>query len=222
MPELAPVTAEGAYRVQDEVMRALDGDRRPVAWKVSPPKPGAAPQASPVPASGLRSSPARVAAEGRVLGIEAEIAFRLRSDVGAWDHGADDTEALALIELCSTRYANWNDADPFSRLADFQSHGAFALGTATREWRGLDMRVQEVELRIDGSLIKHAVGSHPTCDLETMLRWAFGHCASRGWPLRAGDIVTTGSWTGITPLGPGREALAIFPGIGEARLTLEP
>jgi 2-keto-4-pentenoate hydratase/2-oxohepta-3-ene-1,7-dioic acid hydratase (catechol pathway) len=40
-------------------------------------------------------------------------------------------------------------------------------------------------------------------------------------PLAAGDIVTTGTWTGLTAVRPVEEMAAVFPGIGEARLRLE-
>jgi 2-keto-4-pentenoate hydratase/2-oxohepta-3-ene-1,7-dioic acid hydratase in catechol pathway len=39
-------------------------------------------------------------------------------------------------------------------------------------------------------------------------------------PLAAGDIVTTGTWTGLTSIAAGDEALARFEGIGESRLRL--
>ncbi|HET7731480.1 MAG TPA: fumarylacetoacetate hydrolase family protein [Usitatibacter sp.] len=211
-PELAPGTVEDAYRVQRDVLRALDGERRPVAWKVSPPKPGAPPQASPVPLAGLHRSPAVLVPQGIVLGIECEVAFRLGRNGAV-------SEAFALIELCTTRYADWSAADALSRLADFQSHGAFVLGSGTPAWQR-DYAGQRVELRIEGKVVKSTVGGHPTGDLEGMLAWAVDHCASRGWALEPGDIVTMGSWTGIAPLAPGETATATFPGIGEARLTL--
>lgn len=218
-PHLAPAGVEEAYRVQEAVLRELDGDRRPAAWKVSPPRPGAAPLASPVPAAGVRASGTRIVERtGVLLGIEAEIAFRIADDGGTG--GLPAAEAFVLIELCETRFSNWDAADPFSRLADFQSHGAFITGSGTRDWRDHDFRAQAVELRVGGRVMQRAVGSHPTGDLGVMLGWAVGHCAQRGRPLAAGDIVTMGSWTGITPIRAGEEALASFPGIGEARFTL--
>jgi len=214
MPALAPSGIEGAYRVQDAVLRALDGNRRPTAWKVSPARPKAEPLASPVPATGVHDSPARMPPAGGVsLGIEAEIAFRLGT------HGAIEAVCV-LIELCATRYSNWNAADPLSRLADFQSHGAFIVGSGIPDWRQLDFHAQAVELRVEGAIVKHGIGTHPTGDLVAMLAWASQHCEGRGWPLAVGDIVTMGSWTGITALAPGQEAVARFPGIGEARLAL--
>jgi 2-keto-4-pentenoate hydratase len=218
-PSLAPASVDEAYCVQAMVLRAIAGDRRPVAWKVSPPRPGAEPLASPVPAAGLRPSGARIAARGpRVLGVEAEVAFRLASDPDP-SSGDIDAHALVLLELCETRFANWEEADALSRLADFQSHGAFAIGSGTRGIERLDFASQPVELQVAAQAVKRASGGHPTGDLAAMLAWAVGHCARRGWPLAKGDVVTMGSWTGIAPLRPGDEVRAAFAGIGEARFT---
>ena len=37
--------------------------------------------------------------------------------------------------------------------------------------------------------------------------------------LRAGDVITTGAWTGMHFVDPGAEIVARFPGIGEARVS---
>ena len=39
-------------------------------------------------------------------------------------------------------------------------------------------------------------------------------------PLEAGDVVTTGTWTGLTAVMPMEDIVAVFPGVGEARLRL--
>jgi 2-keto-4-pentenoate hydratase len=40
-------------------------------------------------------------------------------------------------------------------------------------------------------------------------------------PLAAGDIVTTGSWSGLTAVQPVEDLVAVFPGVGEAHMRLE-
>ncbi len=222
-----PINVKDAYAVQDEVLRILAPGRHPVAWKVSPPRGGADPLMSPVPAQGVLSSPATVCAGERiVLGVECEIAFRFAeaptvdlADAHAPLDGIG--EAIVLIELCETRIANWSDASPLWRLADFQSHGAFVLGTGTTEWRALDYARQEAQLRVNGRSVARGVGTHPTRNLAEMVAWSVRHCARRGMPLQAGDIVTTGTWTGLVAVSPVEDIVASFPGIGESRLRLE-
>ena len=212
-----------AYWVQEVVLRGLD-PRRPIAWKISPPKDGAQPFGSPTPFSGLRVSPATFDPGNRCLGVEAEIAFRFgeapirkgkRSDI----EGAVE-EAFVLIELCETRFANWDLAPALCRIADFQSHGGFALGSGTREWRSVDFARQPVELWVNGTSVVSRTGSHPSRDPFELVAWAATHCAERGMPLAAGDIVTTGTWTGLTPVRAGDEVLARFEGIGAATLRM--
>jgi 2-keto-4-pentenoate hydratase len=219
-----PSSVAEAYRVQEEVLDRLGFGARPVAWKVGPPaQPGGDMLASPVFAAPLRS-PATIAAGSRaILGIEAEIAFRFAAPPprGATvaDVRAAVDEMLVLIELCETRIAGWAEAPALWKLADFQSHGAFVVGSGTREL-ARDFSAQRMELEIGGRAGASAVGSHPTGRLWEMLAWAVEHCAGRGLPLQAGDVVTTGSWNGLAPLARGEEAMVRFPGIGEARLAL--
>ena len=223
-----PTNVMEAYRVQDGVLAAVAGGKRANAWKIGPARDGSDPLASPVPPAGVRPSPASIPVGERiVLGVEAEIAFRFgsapRVDFTRFEDALDSVdEALVLIELCETRLADWSEASPLWRLADFQSHGAFVLGSGTRDWRSLDYAKQEAELRIDGHVAARGAGGHPTRDLPQMVAWAVRHCARRGMPLAAGDVVTTGTWTGLTVVKPGEEVRATFAGIGEARLRVEP
>ena len=222
----APSSVEESYRIQERVLRHLASERRASAWKVSPPRPGAEPLASPVPPARVFASPARICAGNRiVLGVEAEIAFRFgsspRTDSDSAQVAEAVSEAVVLIELCETRFSDWNGASALSRLADFQSNGAFVVGTGEQSWQSIDFASQEAMLMVDGSVAARASGSHRGGDPFALVAWAVAHCARRGMPLAAGDIVTTGTWTGMTRIAPGEEVVASFPGIGEARLRLD-
>ena len=219
----APATVGEAYRVQQEVLDRLCFGARPAAWKVSPAPPGRDMLASPV-ASRLERSPATVATGTRaILGVEAEIAFRFAStpppDSTLADVRAAVDEMFVLIELCETRLADFAGAPALAKLADFQSHGTFVAGSGTRDL-SRDFATQRFELDIGGRAGQGGVGTHPSGRLWEMLAWAVRHCAARGLPLQAGDVVTTGSWNGLAPLARGEEAIARFAGIGEAHLTL--
>jgi len=211
--EPAPADLEEVYRVQDLVLHAVGNGARPGAWKAIPPRPGSPAAASPVPASCVARSPATLGAGRLLLGVEAEIAFRLGPDLAP-------QEALVAIELCETRLAGWASAPPLWKLADFQSNAALVFGSGTRGWRGIDYRAQSVELEINGGIAKRARGAHPSGDPARLLPWMLEHCAGRGG-LRPDELVTTGSWVGIVEASPGDEIVARFPGIGEARLRLE-
>ena len=212
-----------AYWVQEVVLRGLD-PRRPKSWKVSPPREGVESFGAPTPLSAVHVSPARFAAASRVLGVEAEVAFRFAKAPKGKGKRADIEsaidEAFVLIELCQSRFLNWEEAPALCRIADLQSHGGFALGSGTRDWRAIDFSAQAVELRLNGKTVAAKTGSHPCGDPLALVAWAAAHCHSRGMPLAAGDIVTTGTWTGMTPIARGDEVVARFEGIGEARLAM--
>jgi 2-keto-4-pentenoate hydratase len=84
----------------------------------------------------------------------------------------------------------------------------------------LDFNVQPVELWINGLKRAAKSGSHPLGNPFLVMPWAARHCARRSGGLKAGDLVTTGSWTGMEFIGPGDSVLVRFPGIGEAALQI--
>ena len=210
--EAGPADLDEMYRVQDLVLQAMANGARPGAWKAIPPRPGTEAAASPVPARHVVASPAQLAAGRELLGVEAEIGFRLGANL-------EPAEALVLIELCETRLADWVGASSLWKLADFQSNAALIIGSGTRAWRKVDFSAQPVELLINGKPAKRALGTHPAKDPSRLIPWMAGHCAARGG-LQAGDIIATGSWVGIVKVEPGDEIVVRFPGIGEARLSL--
>ncbi len=65
-----------------------------------------------------------------------------------------------------------------------------------------------------------AVGGNAAGHPRRLLTWLANHCARRGRALAAGDIVTTGTHTGLVFAAPGATATVRFPGVGEASVTL--
>ena len=222
-PELFLEDANEAYWVQEVVLRGLD-PRRPISWKVSPPREGVESFGSPTPFKALKVSPGVFPGAGRVLGVEAEVAFRFARAPKANGKRPEIEEAIeeafVLIELCESRFANWEDIPQLTRVADFQSHGGFSLGSGTRDWRAIDFSQQAVELQVNGKQVAANTGSHPSGDPLALAVWAASHCHARGMPIAAGDIVTAGTWTGMTKIDHGDQVVARFPGIGEASLAI--
>ena len=222
-PRLFLESVHEAYWVQEVVLRGID-PRRPKSWKVSPPRDGTESFGSPTPLRAVQVSPARFPGANRILGVEAEVAFRFGSTPKARGKRVDVEnaidEAFVLIELCESRFLNWHEVPSLTRIADLQSHGGFSLGTGTHDWRSLDFSRQQVELLVNGKSVAEDKGSHPTGDPLALVAWAAAHCHSRGMPLVSGDIVTTGTWTGMTPIAAGDQVIARFEGIGEAGLAM--
>ena len=123
------------------------------------------------------------------------------------------------IELCDTRLANWKKATGIWMLADFQNSSGLVEGSGTKDWQKIDFLKQEVEFRI-GTRVAKAKGAHSFGNPLRLLPWLAAHCAKRGLGLHAGDIITTGAWTGLEIAKIGDEVTAKFPGIGEATVQI--
>src|SRR5258706_592690 len=105
-------------------------------------------------------------------------------------------EVLVAIELCDTRLADWKETSGLWKLADFQNSSALVVGSGTRDWQKIDFLEQEVEFRI-GTRVAKAKGAHSFGNPFRLMPWIAAHCTKRGLGLHAGDIVTTGAWTGL-------------------------
>ena len=140
-PGSGPQSAADAYLVQEKVFSARFPGRRASAWKAGTAGPKAELTAAPI--GEVLESPAMIAGKGfHMLGIEAEVAFRIRRDLPAaaenWNAielAEAVEEMLVTIEVCDTRLANWKAASPLWRLADFQLNGALITGSGTAGWR---------------------------------------------------------------------------------------
>ncbi len=216
-----------AYRVQDAVFAALWAGSRPAAWKAGGPSDKVTPTAAPIPPENLYHSPASVAgARMHMIGVEAEVAFRLAKDLPPRTRPYSERsvaaavgEVLVTIELCDTRLANWKKAPGPWILADFQNNSGLVLGSGTKDWQKIDFLQQEAEFRIGPRVVK-VKGVHSFGNPFRLLPWLTKHCTERGVGLHAGDVITTGSWTGLEIAKPGDEVTARFPGIGEATVRI--
>ncbi|HEV2219484.1 MAG TPA: fumarylacetoacetate hydrolase family protein, partial [Casimicrobiaceae bacterium] len=208
-----PANDADAYAVQDAVAAMLgwfDTARAP-AWKVGAAGRDALPNAAPLPLRCVRTSPASFAAGSfHRIGIEGEIAFRLRAtpsaDAIARDPSALDAvigELVVTIEVVDPRYADADAAGPTLKLADQGLHGALVVGSGV-PYRAIDWHSLVAQLRCDGKLVKETRGGHPLGDLRFLLAWLAGHAAGRGRALAAGDVVTAGTWTGVVVALPGQ------------------
>jgi 2-keto-4-pentenoate hydratase len=218
-----PATVEEAYAVQEAVARTLG---RIGGWKVGAPTPTAEPRRAPLLAALVAPGPATLRGpEFHLIGIEAELAFRVGHDLPRRDapYGRDEVlDALdtmhPAIEVVDSRFADRTAADPLSQLADNIGNGAFVYGPGLNAWRHLDLARQPVRLTIDGALVYEGKGGNTAGDPLRLVHWLANDLAARGGGLRAGDVVTTGTTTGLRFVEPGAVVEAEFPGLGSVRV----
>ena len=223
----APDDIGAALAIQDAQI-ALAGE--PIgAWKVGPGSADFPPTSAPITVSRILASPARLSMALRLKAVEVEIAFRLGADLPACDapYTTDAVRAaivtvMPVIEAVETRYDSWPVADRLWALADNQSNEALIIGPETRFAPGDPPRTDAGTLTIGGR-VKAADRGFPGGDPFALIAWLAGHLggrdavlAERG--LKAGDIVTTGSWNGVDFSADGLTVQAAFPGLGAVTL----
>lgn len=220
---MRPMTAADAYAIQD----AIAGELGAVGgWKVGAKSATAEPTCAPLPASLIFRSPQRFIAGtfGR-NGIEAELAFTLSRDLPprpepyrAADVAAAVSRVHAAIEIVDSRFVGPSAVDALSMLADSHGNGALVIGDGVTLPPAFDSSSQPVALDVGGARLHESRGSNPAGDVLHLLAWLANHAAPRSGGLRRGDVVTTGSWTGMRFVEPGARVEAAFADIGRVEV----
>jgi 2-keto-4-pentenoate hydratase len=219
-----PQTIEEAHAIADRVAAQLGGRG---GWKVGAASPQATPGCAPLAASLIHSSPAKLAVGNfQWIGIEAEIAFKFARDLPAREHPYAQAEVLAAvasvhpaIEIADSRYRDWRARSGLEQAADCGNNGAFILGPASAAPATIDQMTVTAEVSIGSARRIAKTGGNTAGNVQRLLTWLANHCAARGTPLRAGDVVTSGSCTGLEII-PGGQVRAVLAGIGEVSVTL--
>lgn len=212
------------YAIQNEVARAFG----PVAgWKVGAKTTTAEPNCAPLLAGALVKSPAKFDGKAmHMIGVEIEISFHIARDIPARVQAVGRDEALAAVgdafvgmEVVDTRLANFKELDPEWLLADNQMNQALVVGTSIKDWRTLDWAALQVRLEIDGAVIVDQRGGLGAVDPVRPLAWMIDHAVRQRGGIRAGQAITTGSWTGLRYFPPGTRARGEFAGLGVVEAT---
>jgi len=221
----APTSAAEGYAVQEAILR-----RRGIkiaGWKAGAPNPSAEPQGGPILADRCQASPARFTLLPNALRtVEAELAFTFAHDLPPRDapySEAEVWESIAAmhvaIEVLESSFVDRRFVPEHAPLGDLLNNGAFCYGPAIADWRGLDVLKPQAVLLINGKEVRRAAAGTPGGHPRRLLGWLANHAAKRGHPIKQGDVVTTGSHTGMYDAPAGAQVTARFEGIGEARLT---
>jgi 2-keto-4-pentenoate hydratase len=226
-----PQRLEDGYAVQDAFLRAWG---QPVAgWKVGCTAAETQrlfnieePFYGPVLAPVVFRSPAELAAADFPLrGIESEFAFQLMADVEPRDKPyrveevAERASApIPAIEIVGTRLDHPIRHGAPSAIADCGLNGGLVLGAATLDWQALDLATHAVRLTVDGEQKGAGTGSLVLGHPLNVLTWFVNRFTAGGRTLPAGQVVSTGTTTGLVLLEPGQTALADFGALGQVEL----
>jgi 2-keto-4-pentenoate hydratase len=217
-----PQSDADAYQIQDAVVRQLG--EAIGGWKVGAGSPTTAAFCAPIYARMIRPSPASYGAtELRLIGIEAEIAFRLDRDLpvraAAYDR-AEVTAGVSLhpaIEVVDSRYADFRSLDRASILADNFSNGGLVYGAAVPDWQAMDLRNTRMTVTEDGEPFAESGGGAARDPIAALVE--FANLMNGRGGTSAGAIVTTGSWTGMVFTRRGARIVADFGPLGRVEIA---
>ncbi len=222
-----PQNVEAVYAIQDAVASRLG----PIlGWKVGAANETATPICAPLLAGTIFDSPATLDPQVFTMrGMESEITFRFGADLPTRDAPYEKDQVLAAIEAAfpaieinESRYRDPDAVDPLSKLADNNLNGALVLGPPWAGWPDLVVAEQPVRMSFDDEVVFDHLGGNKAGDVIRLVVWMANHLSQRGHGLTRGQVITTGSWTGLRPAGPARRVSALFPGVGEVTVVFAP
>lgn len=176
----------------------------------------------------LHTTPATLAMADLIKpGVEGEFAFELSHDVPSrptpWKRAEIEGCVGALypaIEVIDTRFTRFAEVGIPNLLADTGANGGLVLGKAILDWPAIDLAAAEVVMKIGGSVAGRGQGRDVLGHPLDALTWLANDLSRRGRGLMAGQIVTTGTCTGMQHVPPGGTAVADFGSLGSVRLTV--
>lgn len=230
--DLTPRTMEHGYELQDAIIQIWNEPI--VGWKVGATNEKVQelfgvnePFHGPFFAPTTFASPATPEAGNfGHLCIESEFAFRFGTTLAAREstYGRevilDAVEAvIPAFELVSPRFDTLLQDRVALAAADCGINGGFVLGEDYADWRKLDLATHPVRLTVDGEMKGEGTGSNVLGHPFNVLDWLVNALSSRDIDLNAGEIVSTGTCTGIVYLEQGQKAVADYGVLGEIEVT---
>jgi len=161
----------------------------------------------------------------RLWQLEAELMFSFRVGLPPIGRSYSRDEVVAAVdsvivgfEIVESRFSSWPKVDAPLLLADLLSHGAIVVGSGTPLRTRIAFERLPFIFAVDGRRIVSCKGGNPAGDIIELLVWLANDLPTSGHELHAGDLVTTGSYTGMQFLRPGGRAEARVPGIGSVEI----
>jgi 2-oxopent-4-enoate/cis-2-oxohex-4-enoate hydratase len=227
------LTLEHAYAIQDALRAELARrGERSIGWKLgatSPP--GQAVMGVTEPASGFLlparyASGAEISAGGfAALGVEAEVAFRMRAPLA----GPGVTAATALRAVEGAMAALELPDFMFSgkpRAADYVANSvvarAIVLGSSLTSLEGLDLSREEVVYEHNDATVGTYTAAEVMGNPLNALAWLANHLGARGLALKPGELVMSGSISRLVRPRAGDTVRARFTHLGSVSVTVVP
>jgi 2-keto-4-pentenoate hydratase len=218
---------DAAYAIQSELIALAGG--KPKGWKVTALTPKDQQK------FGVNRAVAGAVLEGFVYPsgaelklssfiaplIECEIAFVLGADLPARRNPYSRSEVEAAIaavvpvfEFPDSRVGA--KAGDLVKLTDVMSNGALVTGGPVEDWRRLDLTRTAIRLTLDEAVVAEGTSARILGD-PVLALIALANAYPLPSPLRAGQVVTTGTCTDPLPVRAGRY-VASFSGLSDVEV----
>jgi len=128
---------------------------------------------------------------------------------------------IPSIEIISPRFKRLSVDHTPQFVADFSGNAAAVLGTPLRDWRGLDLAAHGAAMIVGGVKRQKGTGALTLGHPLNVLDWLVAAMRARGQEIRKGDLVMTGTMTGLHAPEPGEPAVADFGALGKVEIVFE-
>ena len=229
-PELRPQNRTEAYAVQAALSGTLFG------WKIAATSESgqkhinvAGPLAGRIMSDTVIADGGTASMKGNAMRVgEPEFAFGMGRDLPprAAPYTVDEVLAAVdswhpAIEIPDSRFADFASAGEAQLIADNACAHLFVLGAATNaNWRAMDLVEQRPQITLRGQrYLGH--GKNVLGDPRIALVWLANELRGLGIPLRAGEVVTTGTCHPPLPIQAGDRFVADFGALGKVAVGFE-
>jgi len=149
---------------------------------------------------------------------EGEIAFVLKHDLtGPGISNADVLRAtecvLPCFEIVDSRIRDWKIKIQ-DTVADNASSGVFVLGDAAADPRKIDLSTVGLTLEKNGDVVATGAGAAALGHPLNAVAWLANTLGALGLPLKAGEVILSGSLAAMVPIAQGDHLRVSLGGIG--------
>ena len=159
--------------------------------------------------------------------LEGEFAFRLGKDLPPRStpyEMSDITDAIdavaGAIEIVGSRIADGlANAGSVMLTADCGANIGLIVGQWHEDWRDIDLPNHPVEMFINDKLHGHGTGEKALDNPLNVIVWLANRQSETGRGLKRGELVSTGTCTGLDPVQAGDQVKADFGSLGTVEVT---
>lgn len=228
-----PLDMPSAERLQDAVVAQLGTVG---AWKLGATVPDVRKKLGlphtffgAIPSERVCMSPAHIPADHlRHFGVETEVAFRLGIDlpVGPKPVTRETVRSAvssvhASLEIPATRFDELGGFGGYALVGDNGATGWLVVGAPVEEWNEADLLAVAVSLDVDGIALAHGTPAVVEGGPFGALVEHVHRAHRRGYALRAGQYIATGSCTGYLTVPFDKVVRGCFGPLGSVTLVFE-